>query len=81
MTREQEPAGRKVTARAAALILAERDPVIARLVADPGLPRLPRPDGSYFKLLVRAITFQRLARAPSTTGQWRPWTARSRPAA
>ncbi len=34
---------RKVTHRQAALILAERDPVLARLVEEAGLPGSPRP--------------------------------------
>ncbi len=46
---------------AAARILAERDPVIARLVAEAGLPRLPRPTETHFETLVRAIVYQQLA--------------------
>ncbi len=46
---------------AAARILAERDPVIARLVAEAGLPRLGRPTGTHFETLVRAIVYQQLA--------------------
>jgi DNA-3-methyladenine glycosylase II len=46
---------------AAARILAERDPVIARLVAEAGLPRLSRPAESHFGTLVRAIVYQQLA--------------------
>ena len=38
---------------AAARILAERDPVIARLVAEAGPPRLSRPTESHFGTLVR----------------------------
>jgi DNA-3-methyladenine glycosylase II len=45
----------------AARILAERDPVIARLVAETGLPRLARPSETHFGTLVRAITYQQLA--------------------
>lgn len=51
----------KPTARAAAAELAARDPVIARLVADGGWPRLPAPTETHFATLVRAITFQQLA--------------------
>ena len=46
---------------AAARILAERDPVIARLVAEAGPPRLSRPTESHFGALVRAIVYQQLA--------------------
>jgi DNA-3-methyladenine glycosylase II len=46
---------------AAARILAERDQVIARLVADAGPPRLSRPTETHFGTLVRAIVYQQLA--------------------
>ena len=46
---------------AAARILAERDPVIARLVAEAGPPRLSRPTELHFGTLVRAIVYQQLA--------------------
>jgi DNA-3-methyladenine glycosylase II len=46
---------------AAARILAERDPVIARLLAEAGPPRLSRPAESHFGTLVRAIVYQQLA--------------------
>ena len=46
---------------AAARILAERDPVIARLAAEAGPPRLSRPTESHFGTLVRAIVYQQLA--------------------
>ena len=52
---------RKVSVRAAAQILAERDPVLARLVAEAGLPNLPRPTESHFAALVTSITYQQLA--------------------
>jgi DNA-3-methyladenine glycosylase II len=48
---------------AAARLLAERDPVLARLLADAGLPRVPRPTESHFATLVRSITYQQLATA------------------
>jgi DNA-3-methyladenine glycosylase II len=54
---------RKVSAREAARILAERDPVIARLVAEVGLPVFRRPTDTNFGMLVRSITFQQLAGA------------------
>src|SRR6201989_1440559 len=46
---------------AAARTLAERDPVIARLVAEAGPPRLSRPTETHFATLVRAIVYQQLA--------------------
>ena len=51
----------KVSPREAALLLAERDPVLARLVTEAGLPSFPSPKESYFAILVRAITYQQLA--------------------
>src|SRR5690242_19845639 len=45
---------------AAARILAERDPVIARLVAEAGPPRLSRPTESHFATLVRAIVYEQM---------------------
>ena len=56
------PAG-KVSPREAARILADRDPVIARLVRDVGLPAFPRPTETNFATLVRSVTFQQLAGA------------------
>jgi DNA-3-methyladenine glycosylase II len=52
---------RKVSFTAAARILAERDPVIARLLEQTGPPRLSRPLESHFGTLVRAIVYQQLA--------------------
>jgi DNA-3-methyladenine glycosylase II len=49
--------------RAAALLLAERDPVVARLVADAGLPRVPVARETHFATLVRSIVYQQLATA------------------
>lgn len=54
---------RKVSFTAAARILAERDPVIARLAAQAGPPRLSRPLESHLATLVRAIVYQQLAGA------------------
>ena len=54
---------RKVTHRQAALILAERDPVLARLVKEAGLPRFPAPSESNFATLVRSVVYQQLAGA------------------
>jgi DNA-3-methyladenine glycosylase II len=52
---------RKVSPAAAAKILAERDPVMARLVAEVGLPSLARPTETLFTALVRPIIYQQLA--------------------
>ena len=52
---------RKPTHTAVARILAARDPVIARLMAEAGPPRLRRPAESHFAALVRAIVYQQLA--------------------
>jgi DNA-3-methyladenine glycosylase II len=54
---------RKVTPREAARLLAEQEPVIARLLAATGLPSFPTPTETHFGTLVRAITFQQLAGA------------------
>ena len=51
---------------AAAKILADRDPVLRRLVAEAGLPRLaPRAEG-HLGALVRAVVYQQLAGAAAT---------------
>jgi len=54
---------RKVGIRAAARILAERDPVLARLIDELGLPSLARPTETHFATLVRSIVYQQLAGA------------------
>jgi len=51
----------KVTPARAAAILADRDPVVARLVDLAGPPRFPRPTDTHFGTLVRSITHQQLA--------------------
>ncbi len=56
-----DQAARKVTHAAAARILAERDPVIARLLDQTGPPKLARPTETHFATLVRAIVYQQLA--------------------
>jgi DNA-3-methyladenine glycosylase II len=58
---EPAPRSHKVSHREAARLLAERDPVLARLVSEAGLPTFPAPKESYFAILVRAITYQQLA--------------------
>jgi DNA-3-methyladenine glycosylase II len=57
---------RKVGVREATRILAERDPVIARMVDEFGLPSFPVPTGSHFAALVRSITYQQLAGAAAS---------------
>jgi DNA-3-methyladenine glycosylase II len=47
--------------RAAAAILADRDPVLRRLVDEAGLPRMRPPAESHLASLVRAIVYQQLA--------------------
>jgi len=61
MSSESGQRARKLSHRAAAQQLAERDPVIARLVAEAGLPSFPVPKETHFGTLVRAITYQQLA--------------------
>ena len=61
MSDERAQRSRKLSPRAAAEQLAERDPVIARLVADAGPPSFPVPKETHFGTLVRAITYQQLA--------------------
>src|SRR6516164_3259128 len=48
---------------AAAAILAEQGPVIRRLVAEAGPPRLSAPTETHFETLVRGIVYQQLAGA------------------
>lgn len=54
---------RRVSHAAAAVLLAERDPVVAGLVAAVGPPRLRPPEESHFAALVRAVLYQQLAGA------------------
>ncbi|HEV7656450.1 MAG TPA: hypothetical protein VGP36_17180 [Mycobacteriales bacterium] len=54
---------RRVGYREAALILAERDPVLARLVAAAGPPKIPVAKEPLFATLVRSIVYQQLATA------------------
>jgi DNA-3-methyladenine glycosylase II len=63
MTAEPARRSRKISPRQAARLLAEHDPVVARLIADAGLPAFPVPAESHFATLVRAITYQQLAGA------------------
>jgi DNA-3-methyladenine glycosylase II len=48
---------------AAAAILAERDPVLHRLVAEAGPPRVRPPAETHLEALVRAVVYQQLAGA------------------
>jgi DNA-3-methyladenine glycosylase II len=61
MSVERARRSRKVSPREAARQLAERDPVLARLVAEAGLPSFPVPAETHFATLVRAVTYQQLA--------------------
>ena len=61
MTATSEVSPGKVSFTAAARILADRDPVIAGLLAQTGPPRLSRPSESHFATLVRAVVYQQLA--------------------
>jgi len=58
--------GRRVTHGQAARLLADRDPVMARLLLTIGPPRLRPPLPSHFEALVRSIVFQQLAGAAAT---------------
>src|SRR5215475_6983657 len=51
----------QVTPREAARQLAERDPVLARLLADAGPPSIPASHETHLATLVRAVTYQQLA--------------------
>jgi DNA-3-methyladenine glycosylase II len=53
----------RISPRAAALELADRDPVMAELVARAGLPSFPKPADSHFAALVRSVLYQQLAGA------------------
>ncbi|HEY7323436.1 MAG TPA: hypothetical protein VH520_01315 [Streptosporangiaceae bacterium] len=61
MVSETSARARKTTPGQAAQELAERDPVIARLLADAGPPSIPASHETHLGTLVRAITFQQLA--------------------
>ncbi len=62
MTEEPARPG-EISIEAAAQILAGRDPVLARLVDEVGLPSLPPPTETLFATLVRSIVYQQLAGA------------------
>jgi len=60
------PKAHKVSQAEAAHELAERDPVIAKLVDAAGPPKFRRPQDSHFAALVRAIVYQQLAGAAAS---------------
>jgi DNA-3-methyladenine glycosylase II len=60
---EQPARPGEISIEAAALALAERDPVLARLVDQVGLPSFPAPTETLFATLVRSIVYQQLAGA------------------
>ncbi len=67
--RQSRQSGRARPARsyqAAAAILAERDPVLRRLVAEAGPARVRPPQETHFAALVRAIVYQQLAGAAAS---------------
>jgi len=61
-----ESAQRTDALEAAAVELAERDPVLARLHAQLGIPHFPIPFESPFASLVRSITYQQIAGAAAS---------------
>jgi DNA-3-methyladenine glycosylase II len=61
--RAPEPLAPGLTLRQAATALAERDPVIAKLVALDGLPKIEPFREGHFPALVRSITYQQIAGA------------------
>jgi DNA-3-methyladenine glycosylase II len=63
------------TLTAAARLLAAREPVIARLADDFGLPRLGRRDATHFAALVQSIVYQQLAGAAASAIHGRLVTA------
>ncbi|MEO5900298.1 MAG: hypothetical protein ABIR68_09215 [Ilumatobacteraceae bacterium] len=54
---------RPLSPRQAATVLAERDPVIARMLSEIGPPSFPAPTETHFATLVRSIVYQQLAGA------------------
>ena len=65
-TSDQPSRAKRVSHRQAAQILAEQDPVIARLVEEVGLPTFAAPKDLHFAALVRSITYQQLAGAAAS---------------
>jgi DNA-3-methyladenine glycosylase II len=63
MSQQDVPAGPADSWAAAADVLAERDPVLHRLVAEVGPPKVRPPAETHFEALVRAVLYQQLAGA------------------
>ena len=63
MSDDSAPARRARSFATAAALLAERDPVIRRLVADAGPARVRPPMETHFAALVRSVLYQQLAGA------------------
>jgi DNA-3-methyladenine glycosylase II len=63
MSALSQPASPTTSWAAAAAILADRDPVMRRLVAESGPADVRSPAETHFEALVRAITYQQLAGA------------------
>jgi DNA-3-methyladenine glycosylase II len=66
MTGQPAPGRKARSYQTAAAILAERDPVIRRLVAEAGPARVPPPELTHFEALVRAVVYQQLAGAAAS---------------
>jgi DNA-3-methyladenine glycosylase II len=66
MSERPAPTRRARSYPAAAAILAERDPVMRRLIAEAGPPRLRPPTQTHIESLVRAIVYQQLAGAAAS---------------
>jgi DNA-3-methyladenine glycosylase II len=66
MTGQPAPGRKARSYQTAAAILAERDPVMRRLVAEAGPARVPPPDLTHFEALVRAVVYQQLAGAAAS---------------
>jgi DNA-3-methyladenine glycosylase II len=64
---QAELASVRMTPTRAADFLAGKDPVMARLVAAAGPPRLPRPQSSHYAALVQAVVYQQLAGPAAAT--------------
>ncbi len=71
----QPQTSKRVSPTEAAHILASRDPVIARLLAETGPPHLRRLQDSHFAGLVQAIVYQQLAGAAASAIHGRLITA------
>jgi DNA-3-methyladenine glycosylase II len=66
MASDPQSAPESTSWTAAAQVLGERDPVIARLVDQAGLPQVRPPTEAPFEALVRAIVYQQLAGAAAS---------------